>query len=199
MSQYSTIPDTPRVISPSPTPSEQASRDYFATARSRVPNQDPITEENDFPEDPELARARARSRSPHVPRKPSQRMNGSSTATVDTKSKPSRRKPDPIPIKRPEDGPNAHLSPASAAMGLGREYWRQLSRSPSPLGLIPIHREWRTFIHKHEIPRKFLHVSIGFVTLYLYITGAQKSAIHPPLLAALIPIFTVDFLRMRWP
>lgn len=168
-----------------------------------MPNQDPITEENDSPEDPELARARAKSRSPQIPRKPSQHMNGTSTAPVDTKSKskPSRRKPDPIPIKQPEDEDvaNAHLSPASAAMGLGREYWRQLSRSPSPLGLIPIHREWRTFIHKHEIPRKFLHVSIGFFTLYLYCTGAQTSAIHPPLLAALIPIFTVDFLRMRWP
>jgi len=82
---------------------------------------------------------------------------------------------------------------------MGSRYWRALSRSPSPLGLIPIHREWRSFIHRHEIPRKFLHVSIGFVTLYLYLRGTQASSIHPILLGMLIPISTVELLRMQYP
>ncbi|KAL1303401.1 hypothetical protein AAFC00_006793 [Neodothiora populina] len=191
MSQPYIVPDTPRVISPSPTPSEQLTRDYFATKRTRFPSQEPINEENIVAEDPELARARTRSRSPQLTKKISQTMNGT--------AKPARRKPEPITLKDPDQDTNGHLSPASAVMGRGREYWRQLSRSPSPLGLIPIHREWRTFIHKHEIPRKFLHVSIGFVTIYLYLNGTQTSAIHPVLLSALIPIATTDFLRMRWP
>lgn len=82
---------------------------------------------------------------------------------------------------------------------MGSSYWRNLSRSPSPLGLIPLHREWRTFIHRHEIPRKALHVSIGFFTLGLFVSGAQTSAIHPPLLTALLPIFAIDFVRMHYP
>ena len=213
MSQYA-IPDTPRVISPSPTPSDQGRRDYFAAStKGRVSSQEPITEEDDIPEDPELARARARSRiqkkasqqqtlngSKHSTNGSNHTTNGSSTANATTtSSKPTRRKPEPIAVKKPVDVTDGHLSPASAALDLGREYWRTLSRSPSPLGLIPIHREWRTFIHKHEIPRKALHVSIGFVTLYLYLSGTQTSAIHPVLLSLLIPISTVDFLRMRYP
>jgi len=43
-----------------------------------------------------------------------------------------------------------------------------------------------------------LHVCIGFVTLYLYRAGFQRPQIHPVLLAALIPIFTVDLIRFRW-
>ncbi|KAI6857350.1 hypothetical protein KC318_g22134, partial [Hortaea werneckii] len=107
-------------------------------------------------------------------------------------------------IQRPPNGdqaaPNGFLSPASAyPQGYGSSYWRNLSRSPSPLGLIPIHREWRAFVHKHEVPRKILHVSIGFLTLYLYYMGWQPTQIHPILLRALIPIFTLDVLRFRWP
>ena len=43
-----------------------------------------------------------------------------------------------------------------------------------------------------------LHVSIGFVTLYLYSTGVQPSSITPYLLTALIPIATTDYLRHRF-
>lgn len=79
-------------------------------------------------------------------------------------------------------------------------YWqRALSRSPSPLGLIPIHRKLRVFVHKHEVPRKLLHVSIGFLTLALYARGSQTSAIHPVLLALLIPIAATDLLRHNVP
>ena len=54
-------------------------------------------------------------------------------------------------------------------------------------------------VHRHEVPRKLLHVSIGFVTLYLYARGVQTSTITPYLLSALIPIATIDYLRHRLP
>lgn len=54
-------------------------------------------------------------------------------------------------------------------------------------------------IHRHEIPRKVLHVSIGFLTIYFYMTGIQTSQIHPFLLAMLIPIAATDFIRHRNP
>lgn len=115
----------------------------------------------------------------------------------------------------PKGTSNGHLSPAQA----NKNYWREMSRSPSPLGLIPIHQEWRKFvcthhlpnhqiqtsktnskrqIHKHEIPRKILHVSIGFLTLFLYISGTQTAAIHPVLLTMLLPIAFTDVLRHRY-
>ena len=54
-------------------------------------------------------------------------------------------------------------------------------------------------IHRHEIPRKALHVSIGFLTAYLYTHGYETDQIHPVLLAALIPIASSDILRHRVP
>jgi diacylglycerol kinase (CTP) len=89
---------------------------------------------------------------------------------------------------------NGHLSPQAA----NKNYWREMSRSPSPLGLIPIHQKWRSFIHRHEIPRKILHVSIGFLTIFLYITGRQPEQIHPVLLGLLIPIALTDVIRHRY-
>jgi diacylglycerol kinase (CTP) len=88
---------------------------------------------------------------------------------------------------------NGHLSPLSiTSRGWN---WRDLSRSPSPLGLIPIHRHWRTFVHKYEVPRKILHVSIGFVVVWLYLAGTQARTVCPYLLAALLPIAATDYLR----
>lgn len=117
-------------------------------------------------------------------------------------SRPTRRMKEVDKIK-PANGdvqPGGFLSPESAyPQGFGSAYWRNLSRSPSPLGLIPIHREWRAFVHKHEVPRKILHVSIGFITLWLYYAGYQPTQIHPVLLSLLIPIFTLDIVRFRWP
>lgn len=135
-------------------------------------------------------------------------MNGSvSTSTANAGVVPRRagKKPDgltmtPARKSKADGGANGFLSPESAyPRGFGSAYWRNLSRSPSPLGLIPIHRDWRKFIHKHEVPRKVLHVSIGFVTLALYWEGLQPTQIHPVLLAMLIPIFSVDVIRFRWP
>lgn len=89
--------------------------------------------------------------------------------------------------------PNGHLSPYSNL----QNRWRDFSRSPSPLGLIPLHKHYRSFIHRHEIPRKLLHVSIGFVTIDLYRRGFQTIQLSPWLLAALLPIAATDFLRHR--
>ncbi|KAF2215853.1 hypothetical protein CERZMDRAFT_34287 [Cercospora zeae-maydis SCOH1-5] len=201
-SQYQ-IPNTPRVISPSPTPSETSGKEgYFPpTTRSKgkraTASVEPIEEHaadkhyelgTHEETDPELMRARSRSRSPQIRRD----------------SVKTRRKMDEKPITNGLANEavqqNGLLSPASAvSQGFGSAYWRNLSRSPSPFGLIPIHREWRAFIHKHEIPRKALHVSIGFLTLFLYRRGAQTSQIHPLLLGLGIPIFSVDLIRFRWP
>lgn len=219
-SQYP-IPPTPRVISPSPTPSERSGREggkdgYFPSAASaRISSPDPILEDGECV-DPELSRARSRSRSPALPKRGSVRLDGMTPISEKTGqssgvSKPTRRRPD-APGKKGSS--NGLLKPAGA--GYGRDFWRELSRSPSPFGLIPIHREWRTFVraipssdchdkctnaskvHKHEIPRKVLHVSIGFLTLGLYASGKQTSDIHPVLLTLLIPITIVDVVRLHY-
>lgn len=220
MSAQYQIPPIPRVISPSPTPSETSGKDgYFppqtrSKKNHRKSSVEPIKEYHDDHkaeegEDPELHRARSRSRSPQLERNlkmtntngsiTTQAKSGTSSTTA---SKPMRRKKEQDTVETANGTakpPNDFLSPDSAyPQGFGSAYWRNLSRSPSPLGLIPIHREWRAFIHKHEVPRKLLHVCIGFVTLYLYRAGFQRPQIHPVLLAALIPIFTVDLIRFRW-
>lgn len=92
---------------------------------------------------------------------------------------------------------NGHLAPPERTVFTGWN-WRDFSRSPSPLGLIPIHRQWRTFVHKHEVPRKVLHVSIGFFVLWLYYNGTQTSAVPPFLMAGLIPITLTDWLRHKF-
>ncbi|KAF2716969.1 hypothetical protein K431DRAFT_288975 [Polychaeton citri CBS 116435] len=225
------IPGTPRVISPSPTLSEIGSEKggYFTRSKAKgtvdpiaEQNQDVIEEEQQdevVEEDPELSRARSRSRSPQLERRISAgvtgKMNGIAAVRAKdglppsagaVQAKPRKRKSMVEPSKpivndasaRPKE--NGFLSPASAdPLGFGSSYWRNLSRSPSPLGLIPIHREWRAFVHKHEIPRKVLHVSIGFYTLWAYYNGIQISAVHPVLLSALVPVFAVDVVRFRWP
>ncbi|OAA57470.1 phosphatidate cytidylyltransferase [Niveomyces insectorum RCEF 264] len=97
---------------------------------------------------------------------------------------------------------NGHLRPPPLAgvpiAGAGGWSWRDFSRSPSPLGLIPIHRHWRSFVHKHEVPRKLLHVSIGFLVIWLYASGTQTRAVCPYLMGALLPIASVDLLRHRY-
>ncbi|KAL5387846.1 hypothetical protein DPSP01_003244 [Paraphaeosphaeria sporulosa] len=190
--QYS-IPHTPRVISPSPTPSELNSREgYFgpvtrsAARKHKVTSPPPIDE--DSGSDPEK-RARARSRSPILEGR-RRRMSGL-TAKRQMNGNAKAKKAD---LALPNGTVNGHLSPAAA----NKNYWREMSRSPSPLGLIPIHQKWRSFIHRHEVPRKILHVSIGFITLFFYCTGRQPSQIHPVLLAMLLPVAAADFIRHRY-
>ncbi|KAH8883916.1 hypothetical protein GQ53DRAFT_424165 [Thozetella sp. PMI_491] len=206
------VPGTPRVISPSPTPSE---REAVASGNSQESYFGPVTRsaakkrfstprlvEEDLDEDesdyPELRRSRTRSRSPITARKPARLSTGKAAKTA-------KRAEAATTVEKIEEEPvqngkhiapveNGHLSPPTPAT-LGGWNWRDFSRSPSPLGLIPIHRHWRTFVHKHEVPRKALHVSIGFFVIWLYLSGTQVSTVSPWLLAALIPIASVDVLR----
>ncbi|KAL6247052.1 Diacylglycerol kinase [Rhinocladiella similis] len=208
MSYQYPIPATPRVISPSPTPSEASDRQdsYFAPVtrsaakaqRQRSPQPEPIHEEKDGSGSDSSVekRARTRSRSPilsaavHMNGAAStgskkRRMSGLTTKTPVKKSEPLTNGSIPLPQ------PNGHLSPYDRV----KKSWREFSRSPSPLGLIPLHRHYRNLIHKHEIPRKLLHVSIGFFTLRFYVTGIQTTSITPWLLGALAIIAPTDVLR----
>ncbi|KAH8670445.1 phosphatidate cytidylyltransferase-like protein [Tricladium varicosporioides] len=192
------IPATPRVISPSPTPSEtrESSQDgYFGpvtrsarkkAAAAQVPIDEDLDEDDE--QHAELRRARAKSRSPMRVRK----MSG----LISTKPTKEPVAPKPAAVVANGKATNGHLSPTSASSGWS---WRDFSRSPSPLGLIPIHRQWRSFVHRHEVPRKVLHVSIGFFVIWAYVHGLQTSNITPYLMGALIPIATVDYARFSYP
>lgn len=217
------VPGTPRVISPSPTPSDsnensQSIGDGYlgpvtrSAARRRQTGssmpQHPILETPDEESDPELRRARTRSRSPRKARQ----VAGLSMAKSDGEPIPRpRRASSTDQHQSTADGtqnsangvttsPDGLLAPPSLAVSTATGWnWRDFSRSPSPLGLIPIHRHFQTLIHKHEVPRKVLHVSIGFFVYYLYVTGTQTSSVPPYLMGALVPIATVDFLRHKYP
>ncbi|KUI67120.1 CTP-dependent diacylglycerol kinase 1 [Cytospora mali] len=189
------VPATPRVVSPSPTPSErEVSQDSYlgpvtrsAARRKRLATPQCAKQDPDEDERAGTGRSRTRSRSPLDTGKP----NGLTPVKTEKTAKA-----EPVPNGKPNGKPNetsGHLSPNSAqAPGWS---WRDFSRSPSPLGLIPIHRHWRTFVHKHEVPRKLLHVSIGFLVIWLYVSGTQTSSVCPWLMGALIPIATVDYIR----
>lgn len=202
------IPATPRVISPSPTLSEASDRQdsYFApvtrsaTKSQRNKSPPPITEEKDGSGSDSSVekRARTRSRSPaldassqpngYFSSSQRRRMSGLTSKKAVSKSEALAKGHVPPPE-------NGHLSPYSQI----KKSWREFSRSPSPLGLIPLHRHYRYLIHKHEVPRKVLHVSIGFFALYLYTRGTQVRAITPWLFGALVPIASIDLLRHRYP
>ncbi|KAF4126375.1 diacylglycerol kinase (CTP) [Geosmithia morbida] len=206
------IPASPRVVSPSPDPPETDRDTMYGgpVTRSAAKKRRPRPGEDDGIDDDADAdvngsatpsrRSRTRSRSP-IDALPSQRMT--------TRSKQAAVKPAPIQEEEPKspttdsdhDGKvttmNGHLAPPQPTVAAGWT-WRDLSRSPSPLGLIPIHRHWRTFVHKHEVPRKALHVSIGFFVVWLYVGGTQTSSVAPYLMSALIPITVTDWLRHRY-
>ncbi|KAI5458570.1 hypothetical protein BGZ63DRAFT_431997 [Mariannaea sp. PMI_226] len=198
------IPATPRVISPSPTPSEHEV-DYSgpvtrSAARRRTPTPQPLEERSDEDESdsPDLRRARTRSRSPIDSRTVSRLTRRTSNAAKVSKTiKTAIAEEKPIANGNGKaSGTNGHLAPPQPTT-LGWS-WRDFSRSPSPLGLIPIHRHWRTFVHKHEVPRKVLHVSIGFFVVWLYVNGTQTTAVTPWLMSALIPIAATDWLRHQY-
>ncbi|KAF2965639.1 hypothetical protein GQX73_g7933 [Xylaria multiplex] len=203
------VPATPRVISPSPTPSDPTERlqdgsGYYgpvtrSAARRRqtgsVAPQFPLQESLDEESDPELRRARTRSRSPIKARK----MQSLARAKADTEPESSSADGAASPANGATKSSDGLLAPPSLAVASSIGWnWRDFSRSPSPLGLIPIHRHFQTLIHKHEVPRKALHVSIGFFVYWLYVTGTQTSSVPPYLMAALIPIASVDFLRHKY-
>lgn len=178
MAQISAVPPTPQVTEPTPAPSESKEKQegYFAPISSSSKKDNTIFADE---------RARARSRSPK-------------SLVANTPQTPQQPKKPPATKSPPNGSANGHLSPSSAADSVS-SYWRNISRSPSPLGLIPIHRSFRSFIHRHEIPRKALHLSIGFFTLNLYSRGVSTQSIHPWLLGALIPIASTDYLRHTFP
>ena len=196
------VPATPRVIAPSPTPSEMDGEDYVPpTTRSAVrrrmssmENHKEVDEEEE--NTPGLRKSRTRSRSP-IDHHRVARL----TTRASTQSSKSTKEPTIPETTTLTNGKttvtNGHLAPPQPATPAGWS-WRDFSRSPSPLGLIPIHRHWRTFVHKHEVPRKVLHVSIGFFVLWLYVTGTQTNVVPPFLMAALIPIAATDWLRHRY-
>jgi diacylglycerol kinase (CTP) len=206
MSSRRSIPATPRVISPSPTPSELgegSSQDsYFGpTTRSAAKKQvstpqavEEHVDEDDLDSNPELRRSRTRSRSPIATR----RMSGLTPVTG--KGLGAQKKSTTTKTETLANGKtvvtNGHLAPSTPATSGWS--WRDFSRSPSPLGLIPIHRHWRIFVHRHEVPRKVLHVSIGFLAIWLYLSGTQTRAVCPYLMGALIPITTVDYVRHHY-
>ena len=193
------IPATPGIIAPSPTGTDaEDGHNYFApmtrsAAKRMVSSTGSIKQNGSADSDRE---ARGRSRTPDPIRR---RATGIPAATTPTKTSSSEKTISPSTVQKsepivPPGLSNGFLSPASAARS-AQYYWREISRSPSPLGLIPIHKSWRSLIHKHEVPRKALHISIGFVTLYLYCRGWQAVQIYPGLLVAAVFIGSVDFVR----
>ncbi|ODV88390.1 hypothetical protein CANCADRAFT_32999 [Tortispora caseinolytica NRRL Y-17796] len=71
-------------------------------------------------------------------------------------------------------------------------------RSLSPLGLIPIHKKYRGFIHKYEVPRKLFHVSIGFITLALFNRDVNSATVLPVLIKFLAVVVCTDLMRFKW-
>jgi diacylglycerol kinase (CTP) len=129
------FPSTPRVASATPTPSDTTSSNgYFGpmtrsvARKSRVSTPAPAADlESSGPD----ARARTRSRSPILQSKMSPLTLSDSATTVTS----IRRGLGQAPAS------HGHLAPPEE-----KSYWRQLSRSPSPLGLIPVHLEFRQFV-----------------------------------------------------
>lgn len=60
------------------------------------------------------------------------------------------------------------------------------------------HEWFGEFITKHEVPRKVLHSSIGFITLYLYTQNIDYKKVKWPLIYAFVTLFTLDIIRLNW-
>ncbi|KAK2071031.1 hypothetical protein P8C59_005488 [Phyllachora maydis] len=199
-------PGTPRVISPSPTPpsdqydaaqalysgpvTRSAVRTRQSTSRTVHENGDDALEHS------ELRRSRTRSRSPMGATRVGKLTTADPPDPASTTANAHAGKP-PKNVELPLVPENGHLSPPGAPEYMGWS-WRDFSRSPSPLGLIPIHRHWRTFVHKYEVPRKTFHVSIGFFVTWLYLSGVQTETVCPYLLGAFVPLAVCDVLRHRY-
>ncbi len=59
------------------------------------------------------------------------------------------------------------------------------------------HKKYGHFIRKNEIPRKFLHTSIGFLTLWLYTIGIELNQVTPILITLFFGISSLDFFRFN--
>lgn len=60
------------------------------------------------------------------------------------------------------------------------------------------HEWFGDFITKHEVPRKVLHSSIGFLTLYLYTQNIDYKKVKWPLIVGFIILLILDLIRLRW-
>lgn len=184
---------TPRVVEPSGSDAEYSAPTTRSGSRRTTPQSSQILskgldDDSDSPP-PGARRSRTRSRSPIDGKVPRMTARSPPQETIpEGKEKPSSP-------NGKQTIPNGNYLAPPQPTGWS---WRDLSRSPSPLGLIPIHRQFRIFVHKHEIPRKALHVSIGFFVVWLYSTGTQVSSVPPYLMTALVPIATTDLLRHRF-
>lgn len=67
----------------------------------------------------------------------------------------------------------------------------------SPTPTLPSH--FYSIIHKHEVPRKLFHVSIGFITIYLHINGVKTADVWQGTSVAVSIIFILDMIRFNWP
>ncbi|ODV88298.1 hypothetical protein CANARDRAFT_26451, partial [[Candida] arabinofermentans NRRL YB-2248] len=65
--------------------------------------------------------------------------------------------------------------------------------------ILDTHKHFKKFIHKHEVPRKVFHVSIGFITLYLYTINIQTPSLVAPLATGFISVGSLDLIRFRFP
>mmetsp|Transcript_5829 Transcript_5829/g.7047 ORF Transcript_5829/g.7047 Transcript_5829/m.7047 type:complete len:339 (-) Transcript_5829:205-1221(-) len=63
----------------------------------------------------------------------------------------------------------------------------------------PEESEFRKFLIKHEIPRKILHCSIGFITLVMFSLGVPQQQFVAPLTALFVIILINDIIRLRDP
>ena len=148
--QSAPIPTTPQVIPPTPTLSETSitDKEYFGPVTRSITKstntglilEAPLDEEeDDSGSSEELKRARTRSRSP-IPGATRRRFSGLTPAKPRAGQKARKGKGKASETQIPNG--NGYLSPSI----VGSSYWRSLSRSPSPLGLIPIHQHWRSFV-----------------------------------------------------
>ncbi|CUM48059.1 unnamed protein product [Debaryomyces fabryi] len=63
----------------------------------------------------------------------------------------------------------------------------------------PEESEFHKFLIKHEIPRKILHCSIGFITLVMFALGVPQLQFVAPLTALFVIILINDIVRLRDP
>ncbi|KAL1989514.1 hypothetical protein VTN49DRAFT_6711 [Thermomyces lanuginosus] len=196
MASSCAVPAT-RVTSPSPSPSD-TSETYSGPRTRSVARRERLAAAKAIAEEDGGSRSENTEdgKPDNQERANSRRSTGVSTRTPRRRSsKPTTASSSKSPAVKSEPLTNGFLSPNGHVSPKGTS--RNVSRSPSPLGLIPLHQSYRTFIHKHEIPRKALHVSIGFLTLDLYRRGVQTTAITPLLISALVPISAIDVVRHR--
>ncbi|KAK8087144.1 hypothetical protein PG994_002118 [Apiospora phragmitis] len=183
------IPATPRVISPSLTPSELHDNDYngpvtrsaarrrqaaSGTASPSMSFQETIDEDSD----PELRRARTRSRSPMKSRKVPG-LTSATTLAARAKSTRARKK---APVVLPSEQKEASSNGAAAV--------------PIEEMEEPSNEATDAKANGHLAPPNPLPLQAGAGETSV---AARTSAVTPWLMAALIPIATTDYLRLTYP